>query len=375
VAGGTAILCTTGYALYEFLPAGRMLDVAEAILRVFHRLGDYKHKQRNRMKFLIRDIGWEAWRTAFDAALADVVAEGGKTLAFDPEAPPVEGPPEEERSASRRLSVRSAAFEAWARTNVRPQKQPHYAIATVTLEIGDITSSQLRTLATLADTYSDGTLRLTPEQNLLLRWVRHDRLPELHEQLVAAGLGVGGAGTAADVGSCPGADTCRIAVTQSRGLGKLLTEHLRARPEVVAAAGPLDLKISGCPNGCGQHHIAGIGFQGSVRRLGDRVVPQYFVMIGGGFEADHARFGRLAAKIPARRVPQAVERLIDLYVDKRNDGETATKFFQRVDLEVVKTNLADLEALRPEDALPADFVDLGEDHEFRVETMEGECMA
>jgi sulfite reductase (NADPH) hemoprotein beta-component len=205
--------------------------------------------------------------------------------------------------------------------------------------------------------------------------VRTSDLPALHERLAAAGLGLPDARTLADVTSCPGAETCRIAVTQSRGLGQLLGEWLRSRPDLVAAAPGLDVKISGCPNGCGQHHIAGLGFQGSVRRLGDSVLPQYFVMLGGGVSASGARFARLAAKIPARRVTQAVERLLALYVRERETGEPAEAFFARVDLARVKPLLADLESLEASQARPEDFVDLGEQAAFQLTALEGECSA
>jgi sulfite reductase beta subunit-like hemoprotein len=205
--------------------------------------------------------------------------------------------------------------------------------------------------------------------------VRVADLPALHERLAAAGLGLPDARTLADVTSCPGAETCRIAVTQSRGLGRLLGDWLRDRPDLVDAVPGLDIKISGCPNGCGQHHVAGLGFQGSVRRLGDTVLPQYFVMLGGGADDAGARFARLAAKIPARRVPQAVERLLALYVAERENGEPAAAFFARADLARVKALLADLEALDAADAGPEDFVDLGDSGAFRLEAMEGECSA
>ena len=162
-------------------------------------------------------------------------------------------------------------------------------------------------------------------------------------------------------------------MTQSRGLGRLLGEHLRSRPELVAAASDLQIKISGCPNGCGRHHIAGIGFQGSTRRLGDKVVPQYLVLVGGGVDERGARFGRVAARIPARRMTDALDRLLALYEVERSDGETATAFFGRVGLDRVKEVLSDFADLTPENAQPPDFVDLGEDREYRVETKEGEC--
>src|SRR6185436_6810963 len=135
------------------------------------------------------------------------------------------------------------------------------------------------------------------DQDLVFRWVKSGDIRPLYGRLSAAGLGLPEAGTVADVASCPGAESCRLAVTQSRGLGKLLEEHLRARPDLIEAADGARIKISGCPNGCGQHHIATLGFQGSVRRLGSKAVPQYFVMVGGGTTDQGASFGRLAAKV------------------------------------------------------------------------------
>jgi sulfite reductase (NADPH) hemoprotein beta-component len=400
VGGGTAILCKSGYELYEFLPAGDILDVAEAIVRVFHRLGDYAHKQRNRMKFLIRDIGFEAWRAEFEKERAALRAERGPRLPFDPEHPPVEAAPGADRPpapsvaeaaarsgaaevrgpgivppAPRTLTVRSDEAARWLSTNVRAQKQEGYAIVTVTLPLGDLTGEQMRVLADLALAYGDGTVRVTHDQDLILRWIRQSDVRELHRRLDAAGLGLPDAGTLADVTSCPGAEACRLAVTQSRGLGKLLGDHLRERPDLVAAAPGLGIKISGCPNGCGQHHIAGLGFQGSVRKVGNKVIPQYFVMVGGGIDTGGARFGRLAAKVPARRMPEVVERLVALYASERDAGEAAPAFFRRVDVGVVKSALADLEAITAADALPDDYVDLAEDTEFKVEAQEGECSA
>jgi sulfite reductase (NADPH) hemoprotein beta-component len=268
-----------------------------------------------------------------------------------------------------------SAFLEWLETNIRHQRQPGYAIVTATLPLGDVTAAQMRAVARIAERYGDGAVRTTHDQDLLFRWIRHADVWHVYGELAAAGLGLPGAGTIADVTSCPGAESCRLAVTQSRGLGRLLESHLRARPDVLAAARGLSIKISGCPNGCGLHHVSGLGFQGSVRRLGAKVVPQYFVLVGGGVGPDGAAFGRLAAKIPARRIPDAVERLVRLYAAERREAEPAPAFFQRIGTERVSRALADLERLRPEDAVPADFVDLGEEAEFAPEVLEGECSA
>jgi len=397
--GGTAIMVTNAGVLHEFLPASEILRVAEAVLRVFARFGDYQHKQRNRMKFMIKALGWTRWREEYDRELAACRLRGEvPTLEIDP--PDSEARPEWVKDsspsvghiASRVLVGRvngpgitpaivpvfhagEEQYARWRATNVHPQKQFGYVMAVASVPLGDLSSEQMRVLAELARAYGDGAVRVTPDQDLLFRWVNACDVRQLFRRLAAAGLGLAEAGTIADVASCPGAESCRLAVTQSRGLGRLLEDHLRARPDLIAAADGARIKISGCPNGCGQHHVATIGFQGSVRRVGSRAVPQYFVTVGGGAHENGAAFGRLAAKIPARRIPETVERLIGLYAREKRGDESAVAFFQRVDLEVVKTTLADLERLQAGDAAAADFIDLGEANEFAPEVMDGECSA
>ena len=202
-------------------------------------------------------------------------------------------------------------------------------MATATIPLGDFTSEQMRVVGELARADGDGTVRVTPDQDLVFRWVAIGDARELYRRLSAASLGLAEAATIADVTSCPGAESCRLAVTQSRGLGRVLEDYLRARPDLLAAADGARIKISGCPNGCGQHHVATIGFQGSVRRLGSRAVPQYFVMVGGGTTAEGASFARTAAKVPARRIAETLDRLIAFYQRERKDGESAPVFFQR----------------------------------------------
>src|SRR5438445_1110937 len=354
--GGTSILATSAALLHEFLPASELLRVAEAVLRVFHRLGDYQHKQRNRMKFLIRSLGWTRWREEYDRELSACRLAGSvPTLDIDP--PRSETKPDWDPASSPSVQQIAARVDGaavmgpgltpsivpiyqagddeyarWRATNVRPQKQFGYAMAVAAVPLGDLTSEQMRVVGELASAYGDGTVRVTPEQDLLFRWVNAADVRQLYRRLAAASLALAEAGTVADVTSCPGAESCRLAVTQSRGLGRLLEQDLRARPDLIAAADGARIQINGCPNGCGQHHVATIGFQGSVRRVGGRAVPQYFVMVGGGMTDAGASFARLAAKIPARRIPEADERLIALYNRDRPDGESAPAFFARVDL-------------------------------------------
>jgi sulfite reductase beta subunit-like hemoprotein len=397
--GGTAILCKSGTVIHEFLPASEIFRVAQAVLRVFHKFGDYKHKQRNRMKFMIRELGWTRWREEYQRELTRSRLSGEvPTLEIDTmpsESRPdwmKEGSPSVGHIASRvtaqqvkgpgivptivpLLQPGDEAYARWRVTNVRPQKQFGYLMATVTAPLGDLTTEQMHVLGDLARAYGDGTLRVTPDQNVVLRWVNACDVRQLYKRVAAAGLAQAEATTIANVVSCPGAESCRLAVTQSRGLGRLLEDQLRARPDLIAKADGASIKISGCPNGCGQHHIATIGFQGSVRRIGGRAVPQYFVMVGGGVSEQGASFGRLAAKVPARRIPEVVERLINLYASDRLPDESATDFFERVDVERVKHVLIPLERITAEDAMPDDYVDLAEAGEFAPVVMDGECSA
>jgi sulfite reductase (NADPH) hemoprotein beta-component len=395
--GGTALMCKVAGSLHEFTPATELFRVCEAVLMVFKEHGDYEHRQRNRMKFMIKKLGWDRFVDEYQKALAWCTGEGNvPQLMID--APETEPTPDWSRStppspttiASRVSSVEPIgpgitptlvpvfisgddAYNRWRQTNVRPQKQFGYAIATVTVPLGDLTSEQMRVLGELSRAYSDGSVRVTVDQNLVFRWVPIGELRELYRRLAAAGLGLAEAETIADVNSCPGAESCRLAVTQSRGLGRLLGDMLRERPDLVARADGAQIKISGCPNGCGQHHIATIGFQGSVRRIGGKAVPQYFVMVGGGTTAVGASFARTAAKIPARRIPEALERLIHFYDSEKAEGESAPSFFQRIDIPRVTAVLNDLQQRTAEQAAPEDFIDLAETGEFTPEVMEGEC--
>jgi sulfite reductase beta subunit-like hemoprotein len=396
IGGGTSILPTSGYLLYDFLPTEEMLNVGEAIVRVYHRLGDYQHRQRNRLKFLIKALGWETWKRHYDEALADFRAEGGAhwpmlpDLAPEEDAPdwPQAEPPSLQSVAARAvtelrgtgirpgtvtLQPLADSYLRWMRHNVGLQKQQGYVHVTVRLPLGDFTGGQMRVLADLAEAYGDGLVRLTVEQNVLFRWVKKGDLNAFYARLSAAGLDAPDALRLSDVTSCPGAESCKLAVTQSRGLGRLLTEHLSARPDLVDLVPSGDIKISGCPNGCGQHHIASIGFQGSVRKVGARALPQYFVMVGGGCTEDGARFGKVVSKIPVNRLTTALDRLLDLYKEQRQGEENLGAFFRRISPAEATARLKDLSDLAPEQIAVEDYIDLGETHAFNPEVMEGEC--
>jgi sulfite reductase beta subunit-like hemoprotein len=398
VAGGTSILPVSGYVLYEFMPVEEMFEVAEAVVRVFHKYGDYQHRQRNRLKFTVKSLGWDTFKAKFEEELAGFRADGGAPLNFDPAATQVEQAPDWAPAQAPTLQAVAAkaatpvngpgilpgtvklapladAYLRWMKSNVSKQVQPGYCHVIARLPLGDFTSGQMRVLADLAEAYGDGTMRLTVDQNVLYRWVKTESVEPFYQRLAAAGLGAPDAGTLSDVVSCPGAESCRLAVTQSRGLGRLLTEHLSARTDIVDSV-PGHIKISGCPNGCGQHHIGSIGFQGSVRKLAGRAVPQYFVLVGGGCSDEGtAHFGKVVSKVPVHRLTDALDRLLDLYKAQRQENEELGAFFRRVPPAAATDALKDLASLLPNETKDDDFVDLGESQAFAPEVMDGECSA
>ena len=363
--GGLSTLRRAGILAWEFVPADEALEICEAVVRVFNRTGDRQRRHKARLKFVVEKLGHEAFLALVHEEREALRKEGGRPMTLPPA--------QRRRTAQVRAGPELPGFAEFARTNVRATREGAYANATVRVPLGDLTTAQLRGLAHLAEEHSEEReVRTTIDQNLVLRFVRRDSLAALHAALGEIGLSRPGAGSASDVASCPGAASCRLAVTASRGMADAISRALDAEPAIARAAEALSIKISGCPNGCGQHYVAGVGLQGSVRKVAGRAVPQYHLYLGGGFGTTEAAFGRLAAKLPARRVPDAIARLVELY-GREGAGEPIGQFLARLPPGRVEALLADLEAMSASDATPDDFVDLGESKAFEVELSEGEC--
>lgn len=363
--GGLSTLRRSALVVEEFVPASELLEAADAVIRVFHRIGNRHNRAKARLKWAIDKIGPEAFLAEYRTERETIRNEGGVPLVLPPQPePPVR------RAPLGQVSTPEPGFAEWARDSVRPQKQAGFSTVVVRLILGDITPDQLRAVADLSIQFGESEVRLTNEQNFVFRFVPTSKLPGLYKELVRVGLARNGANTVADVTSCPGASSCKLAVTASRGLAGVLTDLLDRRPDLVAATKGLDIKVSGCPHGCGQHYIAGIGFQGGMRKLAGRPAPQYLVYVGGGIAADHADFGRLIGKVPTRHATQTLERLIDFY---NQAGATSHTFWQTVSADVLKTLIADLTQLDDKDAVESDFIDLGQTAAFEVQSGEGEC--
>src|SRR3989454_1446751 len=378
IGGGLSVSPQNAWVLHEFLSPERLLPVCEAIVRVFDRTGNRKNKGQARMKYAIRKLGFETFKAEIEKELTGLPGmrdpEVGRYV--EDARPPRPEAPADLHPRIARSGVPS--FRAWAATNTRPQRQRGYSMAFITLPRGDVTTEEFEAIAGIAETYGNGAVRTAQDQNILVRWVKSEELPAVHRALEAIGLGQGEAGRLLDPTSCPGAESCKIAVTGSRELALAVKSSLTAAAgnggrELVEAASDLRIKISGCPNSCGQHHVAGIGFHGAARNVNGRAVPAYQMFLGGGVDGDGAHFGRRSAKIPARRVPEALTRLLALFRDERRPDETALAYFKRVDLDRVNTVLADLTAYTEADLQADDFKDIGSDTPFEMEVGEGEC--
>jgi sulfite reductase (ferredoxin) len=329
VGGGLGAVPYEAKLYDEFVPEEEILPLAQAISRVFARLGEKKNRARARIKFLIAKLGMDEFRTLVEAERRILPPDGRWTSYLASveayEETPLASP---EPSGDHRTD---ATFGAWHATNVYRQSQAGYAAVTVTLPLGDMTSTQARALADIARRYVGENLRTTVEQNVLMRWVRECDLPALHADLTEAGLGQAGASTIVDVTACPGTDTCKLGIASSRGLAGELGRQLGERAfELDEAVKGLHVKISGCFNSCGQHHVADLGFYGVSRKVGGTTVPHFQVVLGGQWDANAASYGLAIGAIPSKRVPEFVTAITDRYVRERSPSERFQAFIERV---------------------------------------------
>ncbi|MCH8076466.1 MAG: nitrite/sulfite reductase [SAR324 cluster bacterium] len=372
VGGGLGAVPHQAKVLDDFLPTEELLPTAQAMARVFARLGEKKNRNRARIKFLIRDLGIERFK--------ELVREERAALPHDPRWRDFISEALDHHESPRQPPGRPDTGETppefgyWSRTNIRPQRQEGYVTVTVALPLGDITSAQLRALADIARRYTRETVRTTVEQNFLLRWISEAELRDLYAELERAGLHRPGAGTIRDIVSCPGTDTCKLGISSSRGLSAELMKRLEQESDAGQSAHDLRIKVSGCFNSCGQHHVADIGFYGVSRTLGGYKVPHFQLVLGGQWSENGGSFGLPIVAVPSKRVPEAVTRITGRFEAERLDGETFQAFVARIGKQEIKAMLDDLSGL-PEDGDDRSlFTDWGDAREFSIGDIGiGEC--
>lgn len=379
IGGGLGPLPTEAQLLDQFLPEERLLNRCEAVVRVFNKYGNRQNRNKARLKFVLRERGMDWLREQIEREYADILQNGG--IAW-PELVPegfggYQSRPQPLGQGALLPVIHTNGtgdpnYDRWLETNVMDQKQAGYAAVVVRVDQGNLTAGQMHGLARLAADAADGLLRIGIDQNILLGFVPLGRLRGLHAALRGLGLGDAGAREIGDVTTCPGAYSCNLALTKSMNLGAALQEVVRQYDDPLVRQ--LSIKVSGCPNSCGQHWIADFGFYGNARKVEGREVPYYQMLLGGGFDDEGImRFGLAVQSIPARLAPEAVVRVLDHYLAKRAPRETFRQYVMRHKVETFRALTGDL--AKPAELYPEIYQDWGDDNAFSLQLGRGECAA
>ena len=375
VGGGLGAVPRKAVLYADWLPEAELLPLAQAISRVFARLGEKRNRAKARLKFLVGNLGIDEFKR--------LVTEERKLLRDDPawQAWLAHGSGGRPGGAAGQDAGGASPSEPWASeddgyaTDVAPQRQDGFATVTVALPLGDLTSTQCRAIADLIRGYGDDCLRTTVEQNLLLRWIPRAELPAVRAALDAAGLGDPGAGTIVDVTACPGTDTCKLGIASSRGLAAVLRDRLAEKAyELDEAVRGLRIKVSGCFNSCGQHHVADLGFYGVSRNSGGYAVPHFQVVLGGRWQDNAREFGMAVGAVPSKRIPEVVELLTDAWMTERQGDESFQGWIGRLGKVALKAKLKPLMAIPEFSAAPELFTDWADARVFNLGDLGvGEC--
>ncbi len=373
VGGGLGTVPHQAKVLVDFVAEDKIMPLSQAISRVFARLGEKQNRNRARLKFLVAKLGIEEFRRLVQEELETLPADERHTSYIE------ELDDYKEEPARQGLTLNGAPlpddFYDWYRTNVYKQKQIGYSVVTVKLPLGDLTSWQMQELADIADEFVGDNIRTTVEQNIVLRHVSDKDLPEIYHRLNAIGLGSAGAETIVDITSCPGTDTCKLGIASSRGLAGELGKRLEAkRATLPPAVEDLKIKVSGCFNSCGQHHVADIGFFGNSRRSGNHKVPHFQVVLGGQWQNNAGSYGLAMGAVPAKLVPDVLEVITNTYVAEREDEENFQGWVERKGKREMKELIKPYMELPTLEEKPQFFTDWGDSRIYSIADIGiGEC--
>ncbi|REG81133.1 HEPN domain-containing protein [Algoriphagus antarcticus] len=354
-------------AISDFVETDQIIPVADAVIRIFDRHGERAKRMKARMKFLIKDMGVEAF--------LELVENEKKALSF--KSYPIDF---EDYEAAQKLPNAPSAnveeelgldFEHFKLTNILPQKQEGYVSLGIRVTLGDFYTDQARKLADLVEKYANSEIRFTLRQNFLIRDVREDLVPYFYKELKEIGLAAAGYNSLGDITACPGTDTCNLGIASSTGIAAELEKVILAEYPQYLKNQNLVIKISGCMNACGQHNMAHIGFQGMSMKSGKVVIPALQVLLGGGNMGDgNGRFADKVTKIPSKRGPQALRVLLDDF-EANASGQDFLSYYDKKGqiyfYELLK-ELGDASTVTP-----ADYVDWGNTEEYKIAVGVGEC--
>jgi sulfite reductase (ferredoxin) len=352
---------------YEFLPSDKIIPVMEGVLRIFDRYGERKSRAKARMKFLIKDIGLEEFKR--------LVAEEQKAIEFasvpiDVENYPVSKPV---NVTAPEVDIKDEkAFQTWKNTNVIKQKQDGYVAIGIKVLLGDFYTDKARLLANLVEDYAAGEIRLSLRQNILIPFVKEDLLPYFYQELSKLGFAEAGYNKAVDITACPGTDTCNLGIASSTGIAEELERVIKTEYPQYLNNKDLVIKISGCMNACGQHNMANIGFQGMSIRTPDKLVaPALQVLLGGANKGNgQGVFADKVVKVPSRRAPIALRRLLDDFQINANNLSFEDYYQDKGQMYFydMLTDLSDVSNLTQDD-----FIDWGNTEVYEKAIGIGEC--
>lgn len=367
--GGLGSFPHAAKLLTEFVPSENLLRVCEAIVRVFDKYGDKMNRNKARLKFVLDKLGLEKTKKLFDEEYAAL--EG---MRYDPIEISETGVPEIPAYAPNSEFDGDPQFLSWKTRNASAQRQPGFFNVQIKLLLGDLDIPQARAIAKIADSYAGGTIVNTVNQNMMIPWVREDAFGAVYGELKKAGLHRAGAEEISDVTCCPGSETCNLGITASRGLASHLNKQMDDGPAFSGDLERLSIKASGCPNSCGQHHIASIGFHGGAKKVNGILAPHYEIFLGGRVSEDEVVFGTPVIKVPAKNGPDVVRKTIDDYKAGKNGGETFGEYFDRQGKKYFKNLLSPLLELPDIEESPESYIDFGSTEKFSLEDRgQGEC--
>ena len=383
--GGLGNRSFVGHQLEDFTPDEDLLYTSIAVLRIFDRLGDRKNMARNRMRYLVNDMGWDKFQNLVLKERAIVRATQSVVTRLNVNHTPYEIK-RPLRISDERGIPSSDGYARWLKTNTIKQKQSDYRSIFITLEAGDITSNQLNALASLSrDFSSEGHARAGFEQNIALRYVHEDDLPRLYSKLLETGLAKSGALTMTAPIGCSGTTSCNLALTNSHRLAKeIQRKFLELKLDEDDDLKDSSIKISGCPNSCAQHGIATIGFFGGGGRVGKDMYANYQMSLGGRSDGD-TLLGQTCLRIPAKRVIPVILKIIEIFKQNKQSDDSLKTWMHRVvnnseDSEIksindIKKVLEPLVIPPTKEDDPDFYLDYGSDSSYHTKTGKGECAA
>jgi sulfite reductase (ferredoxin) len=369
VGGGLGSFPHAAKPLMDFIPADNLLRMCEAIVSIFDKYGDKRNRNKARFKFVVDKLGMDKIKELYEEEYA---ALDGKTY------PSIEnldsGIPEIPAYQPNSHHDADPEFVLWKNRNIEAQKQEGFSNVQIKLVLGDFNVSQAKTLASIAEKYAGGMILCTVNQNVMIPWVKEDAFGAVYHELKNIELHKAGTEEIRDITCCPGSETCNLGITASRGLVQELNMQMESGIATSKDLDHVSIKASGCPNSCGQHHIASIGFHGGAKKLNGILTPHYEVLLGGRVSEDDVVFGTSVIKIPAKNAPAATKLTLEDYKAGKQDNETFGEYFDRKGKIHFRDLLDPLKYLPEIEASPESYIDYGSTEKFSLEDRgQGEC--